>query len=189
MTIAPDRPTTEPLPERDDHLRSRIMRLRLLAAALAVLALGLGAALAVAATGDDAESTLPDDVAQVVDDFARAFEEQDDELMASIITDDFEATIDFYNPGTTEPAFTYGVTEQGLLRETRTQAWEHERFGDLLVAGDGPWVVAAHESWSDVSNREDGVRVFVIVEQDGVPKIDRYSFATVKVPVVPDFGG
>ena len=55
------------------------------------------------------------------------------------------------------------------------------------MAGDGPWAIAARETWSDPSNLEEGTRIYVIIDDDGTPKLAAYYYVTVKVPVVPDF--
>jgi hypothetical protein len=190
MTIEAERTEQVRALEQPVSDGARIRRLRVISAALALLALFLGAALVVAVMADDdsVDGNASDEVRQVLDDFATAFAEQDVELMESIITDDFFGTVDFYNPGTVEPAFTVGVTPTLLLREVRDSTFSVERSGGLLVAGDGPWTIAARETWSDPSNREEGTRLYVVVNDDGVPKIATYYYAAVKVPIVPDFG-
>lgn len=190
MTIEADRTQQAHSLEQPGSDEARVRRLRVIAVALALVALVLGATLvAVVVTDDDsANGSAPDDVRQVLDDFATAFAEQDVALMESIITDDFSGSVDFYNLGTVEPAFTVGVTPTLLLREVRESAFTVERSGDLLVAGNGPWTIAARETWTDPSNLEEGTRIYVIVDEDGTPKLASYYYVTVKVPVVPDFG-
>ena len=168
---------------------SQIRRLRVTAAVLAILTLALGTALVIVLAGDDdgAAGTAPDDVIQILDDFAAAFDDQDVELMESIITADFFGTVDFFNPDTAEPAFTVGVSHSALLREVRDSTFSVERSGDLLVAGDGPWAIAARETWRDPSNLEEGTRLYVIVDDNGTPKLASYHYVTVKVPVIPEF--
>ena len=190
MTIEADRTQQAHSLEQPGSDEARVRRLRVVAVALAFVALVLGATLvAVVVTDDDsANGSAPDDVRQVLDDFATAFAEQDVALMESIITDDFSGSVEFYNLGTVEPAFTVGVTPTLLLREVRQSAFTVERSGDLLVAGNGPWTIAARETWTDPSNLEEGTRIYVIVEEDGTPKLASYYYVTVKVPVVPEFG-
>lgn len=168
---------------------SQIRLLRVSAAVLAILTLALGAALVIVLAGDDdgAADTAPDDVIQVLDDFASAFDEQDVELMESIITEDFSGTVESFNPDTAEPAYTVGVTRNVLLREVKDSTFGVERSGELLVAGDGPWAIAARETWRDPSNLEEGTRIYVIVDDNGTPKLASYYYVTVKVPVVPEF--
>ena len=63
-----------------------------------------------------------------------------------------------------------------------------ERFGDLTVTGDGPWMVAVAETWiPDKLNQVDGVAVYVVVDDNGTTKIDKYYFAGQRVPVEYDF--
>lgn len=166
---------------------SQIRLLRVIAAVLAILTLALGVALVIVVVGDDdVDGTAPDGVTQVLEDFATAFEEQDVELMETIITEDFFGTVDFFNPDTAEPAFTVGVSHDLLLREVRDSTFGVERSGDLLVAGDGPWTISARETWSDPSNLEEGTRIYVIIDDNGTPKLAGYYYVTVKVPVVPE---
>lgn len=189
MTIEADRTNRAHSIAQSHPDGSQIRLLRVIAAVLAILTLALGAALGIVLVGDDdgGAGTAPDDVIQVLDDFATAFDEQDVELMESIITEDFFGTVDFFTPDTAEPAFTVGVSRSVLLREVRNSTFSVERSGDLLVAGDGPWVIAARETWRDPSNLEDGTRIYVIVDDNGAPKLAGYYYVTVKIPVVPEF--
>ena len=189
MTIEADRTERAQSIEHSHPDGSQIRRLRVIAAVLAILTLALGAALVIVLAGDDdgAAGTAPDGVIQVLDDFATAFGEQDVELMESIITEDFSGTVDFLNPDTAEPAFTVGITHNRLLREVRDSTFSVERSGDLLVAGDGPWAIAARETWSDPSNLEEGTRIYVIIDDNGTPKLAGYYYATVRALVVPEF--
>ena len=168
---------------------ARLRRLRIAAAVLAVLVIALGAALVGVLVSDDdgVTGTAPDEVIQVLDDFATAFDEQDPELMESIITEDFSGTVDFFVPDATDPSFSVGVTPSLLLREVRQSGFSVERSGDVLVAGDGPWAIATLETWSDPLNLEHGTRIYVVVDDDGVPKLAGYYYVAIKVPVVPDF--
>lgn len=188
MTIAADQSEQVQPSEHDHPDASRLRRLRIIATVLAIAVLGLGAALVIVVTDDDSGTgSAPDDVIEILDDFATAFDEQDVELMESIITDDFFGTTDVYNPDTTDPAFTVAVTPSQLLLEVRDSTFDVERSGDLLVAGQGPWTIAARETWRDPSNQEEGTRIYVVVDDDGAPKLAGYYYVTVKVPVVPDF--
>ena len=189
MTIEADRTEQAQSVVQSHPDRSQIRLLRVIAAVLAMLTLALGVALVIVLAGDDdgAADTAQDDVIQVLDDFATAFDEQDVELMESIITEDFSGTVDFFNPDTAEPAFTVGVSRSVLLREVRDSTFSVERSGDLLVAGDGPWAIAARETWRDPSNLEEGTRLYVIVDDNGTPKLAGYHYVTVKIPVVPEF--
>ena len=167
ITISTVHPDQIPVSEQGDRDSSQVRRLRIVAAVLAVLALTLG--IAVVATGDqDSGATnAPDDVIQLVEDFERAFEEQDVELIQSIITEDFSATAQLYNPDTAKPSFAVGLVSSTLTSEISAQAWNVDRSGDRLVAGDGPWVVAARETWSDRFNRDEGTPLYIIVDEDG----------------------
>lgn len=191
MSISTDPADQLDLSDRDGRQHSQGRRWRVVATVLAILTLALGAALVatVLADRDDGGTTgTPDEVIEVVENFERAFEEQDDELALSIITEDFSSNADIYNPNSVHPAFTARLTPDSLSWEIRAQAWNIERSGELLVAGDGPWVVAARETWSDTFNRDEGVRLYVIVDEDGTPKLAGYYYVGTLYDVIPDFG-
>ena len=106
----------------------------------------------------------------------------------SIITEDFLSNSDIYKPNTVKPVFTAAFTPSSLSSEVRVAAFDIERSGELLVAGDGPWVVAARETWSDRFNRDEGVRLYVIVDEDGTPKLAGYYYVGTLYDVIPDSG-
>jgi hypothetical protein len=54
-----------------------------------------------------------------------------------------------------------------------------------LVAGDGPWVVATRETWIGPFERDEGVRLYVIVEEDGAPKLAGYCYVGTLHDVTP----
>jgi hypothetical protein len=188
MTISTSHPDQVFASEQDDRDSSQLRRLRIVVALLAILGLTLGAILIATGDEDSGASNAPDDVIQLVEDFERAFEEQDVELIQSIITEDFSATAQLYNPDTAKPAFTAGLVSSSLTSEINAQTWNVERSGDRLVAGDGPWVVAARETWSDRFNRDEGTRIYIIVDEDGTPKIAGYYYVGILYDVMPDFG-
>jgi hypothetical protein len=63
-----------------------------------------------------------------------------------------------------------------------------ERFGEPIVAGDGPWFVTVGEVWiPDTFNRSEGTASYVIVDDGGTLRIAKYYWTGVKVAVDPDF--
>ena len=185
MTISMD-----PLPptdvNRDEQSQSLNQNrwLKIAVAVLAVVALGFGAVIAYnAVSGDD--SAAPVEVTQLLDDFATAYAENDADLMQAIITDDYFITQDFYMAGEATPHHTAaGPFNRVLLRSSTLRI---ERFGEPIVAGDGPWFVAVGENWVDSFNRYEGTADYVIEDDGGTLKIDKYYWAGVKVVVEPDF--
>ena len=179
MTISLDRPpAAEMLRDEQKPLRNQNRWLKIAVAVLALVALAFGAVLAYnLASGDD--SAAPDEVTRILDDFSTANAENDVDLMRSIITDDYVQTIDFYRPGELSPAF----TSVGPFSESSTSrlTYQVERFGDPIVTGDGPWVVSVGETWMpDTFNRDSGTATYVIVDDEGALKIDKYYWAGVK---------
>jgi hypothetical protein len=118
-------------------------------------------------------------VAQLLDDFATAHAENDADLMQAIITDDYVSTVDFYRPGEVTADFTavgpFSATTTGRL------TYRIERFGEPIVAGNGPWFVTVGEVWiPDSFNRDDGTATYVVVDDGGTLKIAKYFWAGVK---------
>ena len=89
---------------------------------------------------------------------------------------------------TAKPSFTAGLVSSSLASEISAQAWNVERSGDRLMAGDGPWVVAARETWGNRFNRDERTRLDVIVDEDGTSKIAGDYFLAISDDVMPDFG-
>jgi hypothetical protein len=102
-------------------------------------------------------------------------------------TEDFSSTAELHNPNTIEPAFIAGMGYENFRYEVRAQAWNVERSGELLVAGEGPWIVAARETWSDRFNRDEGTRLYIVVDEAGTPKIAGYYYVGISYDVIPDF--
>jgi hypothetical protein len=193
MSISTDPSDQVHVSERNDREKSQVRQLRVIATVLATLVLALGGALVATALADDGgggggTANAPDEVIEVVENFERAFEEQDDELALSIITEDFLSNSDIYKPNTVKPLFTAAFTPSSLSSEVRVAAFDIERSGELLVAGDGPWVVATRETWIGPFERDEGVRLYVIVEEDGAPKLAGYYYVGTLHEVTPDFG-
>lgn len=179
MTISMDRPDSSDVQaERAESARQQTRGLKIAIVVLAVVALGLGAVVAYnVVSGDD--SAVPDGITQVLDDYATALETGDDDLFRSIVTDDYSHTEDLYRPGELTPVF----TSVGTGGVENAAGWRIERFGEPIVAGDGPWIVSVGESLIDPSNQADGTSVYVIVDENGTLKIAKYYWAAVKVDV------
>ncbi|MCP4961631.1 MAG: hypothetical protein GY925_20490 [Actinomycetia bacterium] len=196
MATSTDQSDQAQFSEQAGRDNPQIRRLRIVASVLAILALTLGAALIATTVADDDNDNdndhvtgIPDDVIQVIEDFETGFEEHDDELLQSILTEDFSSTSDIYFPDTVKPAYTVGLEARTLVSEARTpEMTDIELSSELLVTGDGPWVVAARETWSFPTRRDEGVRLYVVVDEDGTPKLAGYYFVAVKFDVIPDSG-
>ena len=181
----------EPSSLGEDHPRPKGNRWLLVAAiVLGLVSVGLAVALANEASDDSAVTDLPPEVEQVLDDFSTAYATADSELMASIVTEDFFASEDFYSPGGTEPDFSFNAPKFSIVEgvdNSSAQPVAVERFGDPIVTGDGPWVVSIGETWLDAFNRHDGTATYLIVNDDGVVRIHTYDWAGIEVPVEADF--
>ena len=133
------------------------------------------------------DPAAPEGVTQLLEDFEIAYETENGDLLRAIVTDDYFFSEDFYSPGGTTPDFSAGgpVDVVADFGETLKSV---ERSGDLIVSGEGPWIVAVAESWTpDQFNRTDGTAIYVMVDDEGTMKIDNYYFAGVRVDVQADF--
>ena len=175
-----ERPAPTALPPRQRRW-VRAVVLVLVAASLglfAIVAIGL-------IDGDSGSSELPAEAERVLEDFEAAAESEDADLFRSIITDDYFFAEDFYMPDGTDPDF----SAAGPFSVSRIEwsTYQVERFGDAIVAGDGPWMVSIGEIWTDEFNRWDGTATYVLVDDAGQIKVNSYDWIGVKVPVQPDF--
>ena len=185
MIASVDRPDAAASEEAGQRGPGRSSRLpRVVVVVLAVVVLGLTALLVSAVVSDD-DTTMPDEVRQVLDDFETAYETNDMELFNATVSDDYFFTDDFYSPGEQVPEYT--MAGPAYAAKVRHADWSVERF-DPTVVGDGPWFVSVGETWTDPFNHFDGTAVYVIVDDDGTPQISRYYWAGVRVAVQPDFG-
>lgn len=174
---------------------------------LGLLSIGLGVAL-VAATDDDdtavpeatgvptieetndevSSPAVPADVDQLLNDFGTAWKTADSDLFRSIATEDFFYNEDFYSPGAVAPDFSVGGPLFSMANGIDSSTFQVERFGEVIVTGDGPWVVSVGETWLDYANRWDGTATYLILDDGGTLKIDEYDWVGVSTPVQPDFG-
>jgi hypothetical protein len=167
-----------------DQPRNRTLKASVVV--LALLALVLAAALVVNATSDD-DSAAPTEVTDLLDDFALAYENRDVELFETIVIDDYSFVEDFYASTEGSQDFTAAGPLHAALDNVRTSSYRVERFGDTIVAGNGPWIAAVGESWIDPFNQYDGAGLYTIVEENGTLEIAKYVWAGIKVEVQVDF--
>ena len=172
MTDVTDRPTDLDRPRR----RSRTLAVALIA--LAVIVVLVVVVAVVVTDGDETGSELPEEAAQVLDDYRNAWVNQDVDAFWASITDDFFAREYPYWPGR-QILFKEFLSEPGpsdIAREIEFRApRELIEVRDVIVWGDGPWIVTAHEvwnrQWTGIRSRWEGNVTRVIVERDGSMKI------------------
>ena len=155
--------------------------------ALAVVFVGLAGWLVV----DRATSGLPSEVEGVIDDYLRAYVAHDEATIRAVTTDDFRLTIhDYYEQLGLEGDLVRYLTSETLTHVIHTtDDWEPVQLGRSIVEGSDPWFVAVEETWNLCQNRdlatgsceyaipEEGVAVYVVVEEDGSLRIAEHIFA------------
>jgi hypothetical protein len=130
------------------RLRRRIRLLTIVVAVLGVAVIGLGTRLLVEQT-TESESAIPAQVERVVDDYRRAYETLDKELMTELVTEEFRATDSFYRvhvAGNRRGAYRDpAISPSGGPINVLTAGFSHQfeiESGQAIVSGDGPWFVA-----------------------------------------------
>ena len=129
----------------------------------AAIALGVVVLVVVAAPivndGGDTGSELPEEAAQLLDDYRDALVNQDVETFYASITDDFFFR-EYYYGAATHTLWTDWVVEASGTPSEAARDMEFDdpieliEVRDVVVSGDGPWVVTANEIWE----REGGIR-------------------------------
>ena len=146
------------------------------------------AGLCVSACGDsdDTGSELPEEAAQLLDDYRNSWVNQDVDAFYAYTTEDF-----FFRE------YYYGTESHALWKDwvveregTPSKAANAMEFGDpielievrdVVVSGDGPWTVTANEIWEEdhgsYAFRWDGNFTRTIVDDAGTMKIASAIFA------------
>ena len=122
--------------------------------------------------GDDSSASLPDDLEQLLDDYTDAWNDYDADAFLALTTSDYVMR--------TERNGESGQQAQANVIATLGNAeWRTTPVGDPIVTGEGPWQVAQQ---TDVSadflpaGEESGISTFVIVVEDGVPKVASHTY-------------
>lgn len=126
-------------------------------------------------------SNLPEGAARVIDDYRDAFVNQDVDAFWAVITDDYFSR-EYYYGANSHTLWKDWVEETGP--ESNAFAIEFKdpvellEIRDVLVSGDGPWIVSANEIWQSANGfRWDGTFTRVVVDQAGTMKIANDIFA------------
>lgn len=128
------------------------------------------------------QSAPPDDVAEVLDDYIAAWENQDVDGFRAVVTDDYALNEEILElDGPRHPL----VADVDYAADgVEGTDYEVEFFGDMIVTGEGPWFVAVGETWIDRFNRLDGTANYVIVDEAGTLKISDHYWAGVRLPIL-----
>ena len=170
MTAVTGRPPKETEANHRVKRRSRFLT-------IAVVVLGLIAiVLAVLVWTDrSAESAMPADVEQVIDDYTGAIAAGDRYAWEETVTDDYANRR--YTFGSDHELWADWTLEEAAnayaFRIEFKPAVEYEQIGEPLVTGDGPWFVTVAQSWLEEEGDivYDGSATYTVVERDGVVKV------------------
>jgi hypothetical protein len=131
---------------------------------------------------DGADTAASAEIEQLIDDFSTAQgldsgELPDPEALFALFTDDYlHRSFSYTQVG--DQLVTRDNTFTAIDEAERTSIWEAERVGELLVAGDGPWVVAHVNTALGPIVSVEGINIFVVIDEGGTLKVvDSYEVA------------
>ena len=158
------------VPAREEAPRNRTTGLIVTVCVLALAVVAL-AGWALTDNGNS-DSGVPADVIQAVDDYNDAWNNYDGDAFLAMTTDDYIMRSERYGDWTQQDqALTVG--------DSTTHSWHSEPISEPIGTGDGPWYVAlAQHLEADMYPPEgiDGVSTYMVVEEDGLMKINRHIF-------------
>jgi hypothetical protein len=131
------------------------------------------------------ESDPPAEVAQVVEDYINAITNQDVDAWRATITDEYILRRSVYSPETQtrweQDSYLEDTADPYAFRIEFNAPVEYEQLDDSLVTGDGPWYVTIRQRWIEIVEPDqivwEGNGTFVVVERDGVMKVDAEYWA------------
>lgn len=139
--------------------------------AIVLVAAGAGVGAWVVNDRMSTNTSVINDVAQLLDDYSAAWNDWDGEAFLTLVTD--EATF-------RTAAGTTGAHEQAdLIDSFGSSNWHIDRVGEPVISGDGPWYVAqpVHLSASTYpAAGYDGIATFTIVDVDGMLRVADHAY-------------
>ncbi len=118
-----------------------------------------------------------DEIEALIEAYLASWETEDEEALRASVTDDFVIHEYHYSAGTGDLREVIDDDADGIVRRGFDYAWENEIIGDLIVSGNGPWLVRFRESWQQQTSRHDGIATYDVVDDGGTLKIARHSWA------------
>ncbi|MDJ0791560.1 MAG: hypothetical protein QNJ71_06660 [Acidimicrobiia bacterium] len=118
------------------------------------------------------DAAVPEDIEQLINDYLRAYQDQDEAAIRSLSKPSFTVDMNVY-------AWAAGtLTRVDRVESDIEQLFENwypidptvELLGPMSMEGDadGPWFVAVGERWLDVGGwGESGMSIYVVVEEKG----------------------
>ena len=148
---------------------------RVLIVAVVVLSVAVLVLIAWIGWGDStsADAAVPTEIEQLIEDYDAAFgkgtDGYDPVAMREIVSEDFALRTSYYRQFGDVLAADSDVRPLDTM--SLSSGWQRVEAGDLMVFGDGPWVVARIDRWSDAMSAENGIGVWVIYDDEGTLKI------------------
>jgi hypothetical protein len=157
MAATVEAPPAERLETAERNNRGLVMTV--IELAIALVALGAWVLFDQAA---EPETATPQAVQELMDDYQAAWNNYDSDAFRAVTTEEYTHTNgDFTSTRD---------TTAGTIAHTASNAdFQVERFGDLVVTGEGPYYVAVANRLHDDEGTEAGISTFVVVEtNDGL---------------------
>jgi len=148
-----------------DNRKELTMRQRIRATGLAicaVLAFGL-----VSCSDDDTDTSISDEVQELMDEYTQAWNDNDGDAFLSLVTDDFRMV---------SSATETNAAQQASIIEQRWN-WTVEEVGEGVMTGDGPYYVAVVDRLeSETAETLNGVSTVTVVDDGGMLKVSEHVY-------------
>jgi hypothetical protein len=180
---------TERPPEISEGQRVRVRPwiIAVMVLGVAVVCLGAWVLYEQTTSSDTSGTAVTAEIDQLIDDYLRAWEEDDEAVIRAAVTQAFVINEYIYVQGrsVTNPDRVFldehitgdvdGVVAEGFQFE-----WRNEQVGEAIITGDGPWFVSFEEHWNLGSFAYEGMANYTIVDDGGVLKIANHYWAGLK---------
>ncbi len=137
--------------------------------------------LAPTTTAAAAQSVIPPEVEQTLDEYIAAWEANDGDAFLATVTSDFLINEYWYietGDASDGVKLSYIISDDDPANAARLGVedgnWSVTRGDEVVVTGDGPWFVAFEEVWIDEPTVGTGIATYVVEMIDGQPRITNH---------------
>jgi hypothetical protein len=177
--------TTQPTEQTDKPPMGSSRRTWLIVVAVVVVALAM-LIVVVAISSDTSNSTMPDEVNAIIDDYNAAQVNGDAQAWLGTITDDFFQRRYIYESTGQGLIDSFVMVEDDTSEQLRRINYytsiEYRQIGDPAGNGNGPWFVSIPQVWTEIPDdtsvglRFEGISTYTVVERDSVVAVASYIF-------------